>query len=133
MQLQHADRAYAEHGSLGNYLFGWEGEAEALFTENESNAQRLWNQPNPTPFVKDAFHEYVVGGRTAAVNPNHVGTKCAPHFRLHARRRRNANAQMRLVREQEAPEQFFGKAFDKSLPIANRRQMRFTTHSRGMT
>ena len=37
---------------------------ELLFTDNATNRQRLFNQPNPTPYVKDAFHEYVVGGKT---------------------------------------------------------------------
>ena len=42
---------------------------ELLFTENETNAQRLWGQPNPTPYVKDAFHRYVISGERDAVNP----------------------------------------------------------------
>ena len=36
---------------------------QLLFTENESNAERLWDQPNASPWVKDAFHAYVVDGR----------------------------------------------------------------------
>ena len=40
-----------------------EGAPELLFTENETNAERLWGQPNPSPYVKDAFHEYLVSGR----------------------------------------------------------------------
>jgi hypothetical protein len=55
---------------------------ELLFTENESNASRLWSQPNATPYVKDAFHEYIVSGRGEAVNPAKVGTKAAAHYVL---------------------------------------------------
>jgi hypothetical protein len=117
MQLQNADVVRAEHGSLGNYLFAWEGEAEALFTENESNAQRLWNQPNPTPFVKDAFNEYVVGGREEAVNPEHVGTKCAPHFILTLAAGETRTLKLRLVCEKDAPTRFFGKAFDQVFAV----------------
>jgi hypothetical protein len=113
MQLENADVARAEHGSLGNYLFAWEGEASALFTENESNSQRLWNQPNPTPFVKDAFHEYVIGGREEAVNPERVGTKCAPHFILTLASGETRTLKLRLVCEKDAPPRFFGKAFDQ--------------------
>src|SRR4051812_44750085 len=40
LELQDSNLVHVEHGSLGNYLFAWEGEATALFTENESNAQR---------------------------------------------------------------------------------------------
>ena len=53
-----------------------------LFTENETNVERLFGAANAAPFVKDAFHEYVVHGRTEAVNPSGVGTKAAAHYRL---------------------------------------------------
>jgi len=53
-----------------------------LFTENESNASRLWGQPNPSPYVKDAFHEYVISGKREAVNPSRTGTKAAAHYCL---------------------------------------------------
>ena len=46
-----------------------------LYTENESNAQRLWNVPNATPYVKDAFHRRIVNGEEGAVNPERTGTK----------------------------------------------------------
>ena len=53
-----------------------------LFTENESNAQRLLNQPNTSPYVKDAFHQYIISGRNEAVNPAKTGTKAAAHYAL---------------------------------------------------
>ncbi|AGO12998.1 AaceriAFL167Cp [[Ashbya] aceris (nom. inval.)] len=58
-------------------------EPELLFTENESNLKKLFNEPsNPAPYTKDAFDEYVVHGNTGAVNPAHEGTKAAAlyHF-----------------------------------------------------
>ncbi|HEY1468540.1 MAG TPA: hypothetical protein VGF61_05810 [Candidatus Acidoferrum sp.] len=72
----------ALHPELGERALYCEGEPELLFTENESNAQRLWNQPNASPYVKDAFHEYVVLGRREAVNPAQQGTKAAAHYTL---------------------------------------------------
>ena len=72
----------ATHSQLGAYSLSCDGTPELLFTENESNASRLWNQPNPSPYVKDAFHEYVVGGHGAAVNPARAGTKAAAHYTL---------------------------------------------------
>src|SRR6185295_14868815 len=48
-----------------------------LFTENDTNAERLFDSPSRTPYVKDAFHRYVVNGETKAVNPSRVGTKAA--------------------------------------------------------
>ena len=53
-----------------------------LFTENESNAGRLWGQPNAFLYVKDAFHEDVISGRGEAVNPAKTGTKAAAHYAL---------------------------------------------------
>ncbi len=55
---------------------------EFLFTDNETNAQKLFGTNNQTPYVKDAFHEYVVRGNREAVNPNPVGTKAAAHYQL---------------------------------------------------
>ncbi len=53
-----------------------------LFTENETNVRRLFGVDNPSPYVKDAFHEVVVHGQGDAVNPNRVGTKAAAWYRL---------------------------------------------------
>jgi len=72
----------ASHGQLGDWTLDCEGNPELLFTENESNASRLWGQSNPSPYVKDAFHEYVISGKGEAVNPSRVGTKAAAHYRL---------------------------------------------------
>ena len=72
----------ATHPELGDYWLYCEGAPELLFTENESNAQRLWDQPNATPYVKDAFHEYIISGQREAVNPAKTGTKAAAHYVL---------------------------------------------------
>ena len=72
----------SSHPALGSYTLQCEGAGELLFTENETNATRLWNQPNATPYVKDAFHEYVIRGKKDAVNPRKTGTKAAAHYVL---------------------------------------------------
>ncbi len=72
----------ASHGKLGERTLQCEGNPELLFTENESNASRLWGQSNPSPYVKDAFHEYVVSGQKEAVSPYKTGTKAAAYYRL---------------------------------------------------
>jgi hypothetical protein len=66
----------ATHPRLGDYYLYGAQAAELLYTENESNAERLWQTANATPFVKDAFHRRVVEGDAQAVNPQHRGTKC---------------------------------------------------------
>jgi hypothetical protein len=73
---------HTSHPKLGDYTLQCEGTAELLFTENETNNRRLWGQPNPAPYVKDAFHEYVVTGNANAVNPEKTGTKAAAHYVL---------------------------------------------------
>ena len=70
----------AMHHELGEYWLHCDGTPEMLFTENESNAQRLWNQPNASSYVKDAFHDCVVSGHIDAVNPARTGTKAAAHY-----------------------------------------------------
>ncbi len=72
----------ASHPSLGDRFLHALGSAEVLFTENETNTERLARSPNRTPYVKDAFHAYLVDGRRAAVNPDHTGTKAAAHYAL---------------------------------------------------
>jgi hypothetical protein len=67
-----------------------------LFTDNESNAQRLWGAPNASPYVKDAFHECVVNGNAAAVNPDKTGTKAAAHYVLEVPAGGSAAVRLRL-------------------------------------
>jgi len=55
---------------------------EWIFTENDSNLQRLYSNANTSPYVKDAFHEYVIKNNTAAVNPEKFGSKVAAYHVL---------------------------------------------------
>jgi hypothetical protein len=87
----------ATHHELGTYWLHCEGAPELLFTENESNAQRLWNQPNPSPYVKDAFHACVVSGQRDAVNPAQTGTKAAAHYTLDVPAGGSASVRLRLA------------------------------------
>jgi hypothetical protein len=77
----------ADHASLGTYRLSF-GTAVGrvppvvLFTENETNTRRHYGIAPQSPYVKDAFHEYVVHGNRAAVNPGRSGTKAAPLYVL---------------------------------------------------
>ena len=55
--------------NLGNDYLYCDGAAALLFTENETNTERLFGKPNPTPYVKDGINDYVVHGQTDRVNP----------------------------------------------------------------
>ncbi len=70
----------ATHHDLGKYALYCSGADELLFTENETNAERLYGAPCRTPYVKDAFHACVVNGRRDAVNPALTGTKAAARY-----------------------------------------------------
>ncbi|MGH8548864.1 MAG: MGH1-like glycoside hydrolase domain-containing protein [Methylococcales bacterium] len=72
----------AEHPSLGTYTLYGPQPDELLFTENESNSDRLWQVPNAQPYVKDAFHRVLIQGESDAVNPQPSGTKSAAVYRL---------------------------------------------------
>ncbi|PPC91976.1 MAG: glucosidase [Methylobacter sp.] len=72
----------ATHPALGNYFLYGRQQADLLFTENESNVERLWGLKNASPYVKDSFHRYLIDGEHSAVNPGHIGTKFAACSKL---------------------------------------------------
>ena len=72
----------ATHPKLGKRYLYCEGDAALLFTENETNAQRIFGVANRTSYVKDGVNEYVVNGQAGAVNPEKKGTKAAAQYRL---------------------------------------------------
>ena len=90
------DAIQASHDELGECWLYCDGAPELLFTENESNARRLWNQPNASPYVKDGFHEHIIAGRVDAVNPARTGTKAAAHYRIEIAAGGNQTIRLRL-------------------------------------
>ncbi len=106
----------ASHQRLGDYTFISDPNAELLFTENESNAQRLWGQANASPYVKDAFHEYVIGKRKEAVNPGKTGTKAAAHYVLEVPAGGSEVLRLRLTKTGPKPVNVSASAqFDRSM------------------
>ncbi len=104
----------AHHVELGDMYFYVDGAAELLFTENESDNEKLFGTPNLTPYVKDAFHRYVVNGETARVNPAQTGTKSAA--RLNANVPAGGSVQFYLRLSNLAPAQMgeaFGAEFER--------------------
>ncbi len=82
--LSHVEgqRIHAFHPELGDYTLHYEGAANRCSRRTNRMSRRLWGQPNASPYVKDAFHEFVIGGRKEAVNPARTGTKAAAHYRI---------------------------------------------------
>nr|MBA3652097.1 glucosidase [Chthoniobacterales bacterium] len=72
----------ASHDALGEYRLVAEAAGPLLFTENETNRERLYGVPNNCRHVKDSFHDAVVRGNAAAVNQDQMGTKAAAHYQF---------------------------------------------------
>jgi Mannosylglycerate hydrolase MGH1-like glycoside hydrolase domain len=100
-----------EHPSLGARWLYCEGAPELLFTENDTNAERLARRPNAHPYVKDSINDYVVGERKDAVNPDRVGTKAAARYRLRLDPGQSAVTRLRLSNTPIASDPF-GREFD---------------------
>ncbi|MDB5340063.1 MAG: hypothetical protein JWN70_5682, partial [Planctomycetaceae bacterium] len=70
----------ANDPKLGQRYFYCDGSPKLLFTENDTNTERLFGVPNASPFVKDGINNCVVHGQTGAVNPQQTGTKVAAQY-----------------------------------------------------
>ncbi|MGE5358527.1 MAG: MGH1-like glycoside hydrolase domain-containing protein, partial [Bacteroidales bacterium] len=121
----------AAHHQL-DYWLCCEGTPDLLFTENESNAERLWGQPNASPYVKDAFHACVVGQNAEAVNPARVGTKAAAHYALEIPAGGSRAIRLRLAAARPAaPFEDFDTAFGRRIEEADEFYDRITPASLG--
>ncbi len=87
----------ASHADLGERYLYCEGDAELLFTENETNNERIFATANQSPYVKDGINNYVVEGKKDAVNPEKTGTKSAAHYQLNVGAGRAATVRLRLT------------------------------------
>jgi len=112
------------HPVLGGYYLYCDGEVRLLFTENDTNNDRLFpDYPNPSPYVKDGINNYVVQGNEEAVNPAREGTKVAAHYRLTVGPGQSATVRLRLTDQtlgepgtKPGRDAFpFGRAFDETL------------------
>src|ERR1017187_96883 len=75
--------AKATHKFLGDYFLYFKEDADTLFTENETNFERLYNTANRTEFVKDAFHEAIISGKNYdKLASKNDGTKFSPVYKL---------------------------------------------------
>jgi len=83
-----------------------------LFTDNETNTARLFRTPNQFPFLKDAFHEYLISGRSESVNPAGTGTKSAARYLLEVPAGEERTVKLRLFAEGEASVDPLGPDFD---------------------
>jgi hypothetical protein len=91
-----------QHSYYGRRWLVCEGAPELLFTENETNARRLYGVENRTPYVKDGINDFVVQGNCDAVSPERKGTKAAAHYRLRLAPGSSAEIRLRLTDKERA-------------------------------
>jgi hypothetical protein len=101
----------AQHDYYGRRWLSCEGSPQLLFTENETNFERIFGTRSASPYVKDAFHNYVIGGSAGAVNPSGTGTKAAAHYRFDIPPGEIETVRLRLSDREPQPEPF-GAAFE---------------------
>src|SRR5215472_326972 len=86
----------ASHPELGERYLYCEGVPLLLFTENETNNERIFGTPNASPYVKDGINNYLIQGKQDAVNPDHVGTKVAADYEIKVDAGGTATVRLRL-------------------------------------
>jgi len=102
---------------IGRYYLHVERGTELLFTENETNVERVFGAKNASPYVKDAFHEYVIRGNRAAVNPEPKGTKAAARYRLPLAPGAEARVRLRLTDGPWLSDDPFSEEFDRTFAL----------------
>ncbi len=100
------------HPNYGTMTLQCDGDPELLFTENETNFERLYHTKNPDPFVKDGFHRFVVEGMEKAVNPQKRGTKAAALRRFDIPAGGEVIYKLHLTTHNTGEKTDFGAAFD---------------------
>jgi hypothetical protein len=116
MPLQLEADAVLAHpgGGLGAYRLACREQGDWLFTDNETNTERLFGEPNAKPFQKDGFHRYLIDGEQGAINPQQCGTKAARLLRRTLAPGEEWTVELRLTGTAlEPPAQPFGDEFDQ--------------------
>ena len=110
----------ANQTDLGERYLYCEGDVPLLFTENETNNQRIFGTPNNSPYVKDGINNYVVEGKADGVNAAQVGTKAAAHYKLNVGAGKTATIRLRLT--DVPPTAVVGNPFNSFASVIKTRQ-----------
>src|SRR5436190_7097172 len=106
----------ASHPVLGERHLAFEGSAPILFTENETNSQRVFGKPNTSRYVKDGINDFIVLGRRDGVSAEASGTKAAIHYEATIAPGEKRVFRLRLAdREWDKPEEAFDEQFDSTM------------------
>jgi len=103
-----------EHKTLGKFHLYCEGDPETLFTDNETNARRLYNHDDGKRFCKDGINDYLIAGDKAGINPERKGTKAAANYELTIAPEDSVVIRLRLCKDElETPFGEFDTTFDE--------------------
>lgn len=126
MYLAKTPNGYGEvkalHYQAGEYHFYFEKPGRTLFTENETNTEKLYGQPNKTPFTKDAFHTAVVEGQYGLLKDKNEGTKFAPVYEFNIDGHSSVTIKLRLSKKSISQNPFdenFNEVFGTRIQEAN--------------
>lgn len=103
LKQKSSDCIEINHHELGNYYLYFKDSSEVLFTENETNQERIFGKENDTIFLKDAFHEAICENNTGlkdALKNRGFGTKCSPVFELETKANSTQSIFLRLSNQE---------------------------------
>ena len=108
------------HPVEGTYFLYCDESPDLIFTENETNKEKLYKAPNDAPFVKDGFHRFIVGQEKGAVNPQDIGTKAAAIYRKTLGPGEKAVIRLRLTQQAvDMPFKDFDAVFEQRIKEAD--------------
>ena len=108
-----ADAIELDVPHYGRRFLTYEGDPKVLFTENETNSRRLYNNSGGPQFAKDGINDYIVDGDGSAVNPERTGTKAAANYRLTVPAGESVTVRLRLAHTKSPITRTFDRLFDQ--------------------
>ena len=129
-RLRKLDEATIEatHPELGTRYLYCDRAVSLLFTENETNNERIFRTPNASPYVKDGINDYIVHGRLEAVNPARAGTKAAADYEITIPASGTQVVELRLTDRQLSSREVFGPSFDDTFAARVHESDEFYAH-----
>ena len=105
------------HPELGDYQLYYSAADRLLFTENETNTERIYGVPNESPFVKDAFHDAVIHQNFEIFEGNQQGTKCAPLYHHNLAPQTSVEIRLRLCQKKIVLKDPLGNSFEETFAV----------------
>jgi hypothetical protein len=119
----------AFHFELGERYLYCDRAVPLLFTENDTNTERVFNVPNVSPYVKDGINNYIVHGQREAINPDRIGTKAAAHYEITIPAAGEHVVELRFAdRRLPSADDAFGTAFGETFAARRREADDFYAH-----